>query len=267
VSRSRLSRLRLSGAGPRGRSPGSRDTARLSLTIAVVLGAAGAGLVFLATRQGWAEVRTVPPKPVPVSLVTVTGAGLVPYADALILVGLASLAAVLATRKLLRRLTGVLLAALGIGLAVSALTVSRAAAIAAAATTCTPSGSGAGSVTQGSNATTSCVPNVAGATPHVAFTAAGWQALAVVGAVAMIAAGVLVVRGAEKMAVMSSRYDAPAGKAPSAPPEAPGGVPADRQPAVSTDSASVWEALSLGDDPTAASPGTPPVAGRSSAGE
>jgi uncharacterized membrane protein (TIGR02234 family) len=266
----RLSRLRL-------------GSARQSLAVTLVLGAVGAGLVFLATRQGWAEVRAVPRKPLPVSVVTVTGAALVPYADALILVGLASLAAVLATKGLLRRLTGVLLAALGIGLAASAFTVSRAGAISAAAAASTPSGSGAGSVTQGSNAGASPVPDVAGATPHVAFTAAGWQVLVVIGALAMIAAGVLVVRGAERMAVMSSRYDPPAGTSggpgpawsasPSAGPAAaglsvaPAGHGPDEQTAMNMDSASVWEALSRGEDPTAASSATPHVTSRTAAGE
>jgi uncharacterized membrane protein (TIGR02234 family) len=230
VSTTRLSRLR---AG----SPNQ------SLALTLLLGAAGAGLVFLATRQGWALVRTVPPRPLPVSIVSVTGAALVPYADALVLVGVASLAAVLATRKLLRRLTGCLLAGLGAGLAVSVFTVSRAAAVSAAAAASTPTGSGAGSVTQGSGAGSSLVPNVAGAAPHVDFSSAGWQALVVAGALAMIAAGVLVVLKSDKMAVMSSRYDAPAAKR--AAPDA-GRTPA----AVGTDSASVWEALSRGDDPT-----------------
>jgi uncharacterized membrane protein (TIGR02234 family) len=234
------SRLRVLRSG----SPGQL----LALTLA--LGAAGAGLVFLVTRQSWAQVRTVPPKPLPVSLISVTGAALVPYLDALVLVGLASLAAVLATRRLLRRITGVVLAALGAALAVSVFTVSRAAAISAAATASTPSGSGAGSVTQGSNASPSAVPNVAGAAPHVLFTAAGWQVLAVTGAIAMIAAGVLVVLNAQRMAVMSSRYDAPAGRA-------------EAVTSPQTDSAFVWEALSRGDDPTAAGrpPGTPRSAG------
>ncbi len=227
------------------RLPGLRaGSPRQALAMTLLLGAVGAGLVFLATRQGWALVRTVPPRPLPVSLVRVTGAALVPYADALVLVGLASLAAVLATRKLLRRLTGSLLAGLGAGLAVSAFAVSRAAAISAAAAASTPSGSGAGSVTQGSGAGSSLVPNVAGAAPHVDFTAAGWQVMAVAGAVAMIAAGVLVALNADKMAVMSSRYDAPGGKV-----DVP--VAGQRTPAaVATDSASVWEALSRGDDPT-----------------
>lgn len=232
MAASRLSRL---WPGSPGRS--------LALTLA--LGAAGAGLVFLATRQGWAQVRSVPPRPLPVSVVTVTGAALMPFAAALVLVGLASLAAVLATRRLLRRLTGLLLAALGVCLAVLVLTPSRAAAISAALSATTPSGSGAGSVTQGSSSAASAVPNVAGAASHVAFTAAGWQAVAVAGAVAMLAAGVLVLVRAEKMAVMPSRYEAPSGRRETRDP------PQRAAPAAATDSASVWEALSRGDDPTA----------------
>jgi uncharacterized membrane protein (TIGR02234 family) len=232
VAASRLSRFR----------PGSPGR---SLALTLVLGAAGAGLVFLATRQGWAQVRSLPPRPLPASVVSVTGAALVPLADALVLVGLASLAAVLATRTLLRRLTGLLLAALGVCLAIFVITVSKASAISAAASATTPSGSGAGSVTQGSSSATSAVPNVAGAVSHVTFTAAGWQALAVAGAVAMVVAGVLVLVNAEKMAVMSSRYEPPSGRREAA-------DPARRAaPAVATDSASVWEALSRGDDPTA----------------
>ncbi len=180
----------------------------------MLLGAAGAGLVFLASRQGWAHVRTIPPKPLPASRVTVTGAALVPYADALALAGLATLAAVLASRGLARRLTGVLLALLGASLAASAFTVSSAAAMTAANSNVGPATAGAGSVMDGSGSAASAVPNVAGATPHVTFSAAGWQALVVVGAIAMIGAGVLVAWRAGRMAVMSSRYDSPAGASP-----------------------------------------------------
>ncbi len=108
--------------GPRARQDGPRS-ARRELALALLLGAAGAGLIFLASRQGWAEVRTIPPKPLPASRVTVSGAALVPYAEALVVAGLATLAAVLASRGLLRRITGALLAVLGATLAASAFTV------------------------------------------------------------------------------------------------------------------------------------------------
>jgi hypothetical protein len=41
-------------------SLGSRGS-RQELTVTLLLGAVGAGLIFLATRQGWAHVRTIPP--------------------------------------------------------------------------------------------------------------------------------------------------------------------------------------------------------------
>lgn len=221
---------------------------RQELTLMLLLGAVGAGLVLLATRQSWAEVRTLLPKPLPESRVAVTGAGLVPYADALVIAGLATLAAVLASRRLLRRLTGVLLAAIGAGLAVSAFTLSKASAVSAATSNVSPETAAAGSVTDGSGTAATTAPDVAGTATHVVFSAAGWQALVVLGAALMIAAGVLVAWRANRLAVMSSRYDSPTAAAPR--PEATA-----RHPATSgapSDSASIWEALSRGDDPTSA---------------
>jgi uncharacterized membrane protein (TIGR02234 family) len=235
-----------SGAEPRPRAglqSQRAGTAARELTVTLLVGAAGAGLVFLASRQGWAHVRTIPPRPLPASYVTITGAQLVPYADALVLAALGTLAAVLASRGLLRRMTGAALAALGAVLGATAFTVSAAGAI-SAANGFSPATSTAGSVTGGSNAAAAAVPNVAGAAPHVTFSDGGWQALLLAGAAAMVAAGVLVVCRASKLAVMSSRYDSPAGDAR---PHA-----ADQQEATGRDpdSASIWEALSRGDDPT-----------------
>lgn len=214
------------------------------LAVTVVLGAAGAGLVFLATRQGWAHVRTIPPRPLPASNVTVSGAQLVPYAAALVLAALGTLAAVVASRGLLRRIFGAALVALGIALAAAAFAVSPGGAVSAANAGVGPAAASAGSVTDGSGAAAAAVPNVAGTAPHVLFSAGGWQALVLVGAVVMAGAGVLVVCRARKLAVMSSRYDSPAGggRREGADP----GRTAGRGP----DSASIWEALSRGDDPT-----------------
>ena len=231
-----------------GSRPGQPKSAGRTLVLAILAGAAGAGLAFLATRQGWAQVRTTPPRPLPPSLVGVTGAALVPYADALIVAGLASLAAVVATRRAWRRLSGAILAALGAGLAASAFTVSAAGAVAAAAASVGPaSNPGAGSVTQGS-AGSSTVPDVVGAAAHVAFTAAGWQALEVAGALLMIAAGVFAAWRPAALAVMSARYEAPQ-SVPAARTAGPAGRP--EPPGQAADSASMWEALSRGDDPTA----------------
>jgi uncharacterized membrane protein (TIGR02234 family) len=237
-----------SGAEPRPEAGphGSRTAAAgRELAVTVLLGAAGAGLVFLASRQSWAHVRTMPPRPLPASDVAVTGAQLVPYADALVLAALGTLAAVIASRGLLRRIIGAVLAALGAVLAAAAFTVSTAGAISAANAGLGPATASAGSVTDGSGAVGAAVPNVAGAAPLVSFAAAGWQAVLVAGAAAMVGVGILVVCRARKLAVMSSRYDSPAGDAQR--------DTSDQGPRAgrTADSAALWEALSRGDDPTA----------------
>jgi len=241
-------------------------SAARELTATLLLGALGSGLVLLASRAGWAHVRTVPPRPLPASNVTVTGVQLVPYASALVLAGLATLGAVVATRGALRRVAGALLAADGVALAAAAFAISTASAISAAATGLGPAAASAGSVMDGGNAAASAVPNVAGTRPHVTFSASGWQAMVVAGALAMICAGVLVVYRARRLAVMSSRYDAPAGTTPR-PAAAGDGSGGDarsaREPAA--DAASIWEALSRGHDPTAglAGPSGPDATSRS----
>ena len=250
---------------------------RQELWLALLLGALGAGLIFLASKQGWAQIRTIPPKPLPPSSVSVTGAALVPYADALVVAGLATLAAVLASKGLLRRLTGVLLGVIGLALGASAFTPTRAGAVSAASSNVSPETAAAGSVMAGSGSVSAAVPNVAGTAPHVVFAAAGWQAIVVIGAIMMVAAGILVVTRSSRMAVMSSRYDSPAGaagrRAPPQPtgsgPAAGAGQPAGTGSSVAgraggtwataeadevplADSASIWESLSRGEDPTSA---------------
>jgi uncharacterized membrane protein (TIGR02234 family) len=246
-----------------GSSPGRARSAGRALALTLLLGAVGAAIAFLATRQGWAQVRTTPPKPLPPSLVGVTGSSLVPYAEALVVAGLASLAAVVATRRVWRRISGLILALIGAGLAASAFTVSAAGAVAAAAASVGPaSNPGAGSVTQGTGAGQPTVPDLVGATPHVVMTAAGWQVLVVAGALGMVAAGLIVCWRPDRLAVMSSRYEAPAAAGQHA-----GSGDASRQDRSSrngsrpasgrqddetlpADSAAMWEALSRGEDPT-----------------
>jgi hypothetical protein len=177
----------------------------------------------------------------------------VPYAGALVVAGLATLGAVLATRGALRRAAGVLLAGIGAALVAAAFTISTASAISAAAAGLGPGATSAGSVMDGGNSGASAMPNVAGTTPQVTFSAGGWQAMAVAGALAMICAGALVVWRARRLAVMSSRYDAPAPATVQPMPgrDHSGDVRSDGEPAA--DSASIWEALSRGHDPTAGS--------------
>ena len=103
--------------------------------------------MLLSARQGWARVLTPAPPPLPADSVTVSGQDLVPLAGALGVAALATLAAVIATRGLARRLTGVLLAAFGVAIAVAvSLPVTAAEVLAAARVTTV---SQAGSATAG----------------------------------------------------------------------------------------------------------------------
>jgi uncharacterized membrane protein (TIGR02234 family) len=229
-----------------------RSSPRRELALVLLLGAAGAGLVFLATRQGWAHVHSAAPKPLPSSVVTETGQDLVPAAGALAVAALASLAAVLATRRVLRRIAGVVLAGFGAGIAAAVGTgITTANVMAAASAGGTGSGGGgaggsvgAGSVTAGSTSGSSSAL-VAGFPGRVVFASFPWHVVAVAGALTLIAAGVLVVWRAERLPVMSSRFDAPA------PAGAMVTAEAARPERSGRDAATIWESLSRGDDPTA----------------
>jgi uncharacterized membrane protein (TIGR02234 family) len=227
-------------AGRPWRSP--RRQPRQELILVLVLGAAGAGLVLLMMRQGWARVETAAPRPLPASVITVSGQALVPAASALALAALAGLAAVLATRRTLRRIAGVVLAGFGAGIAAAVgAGISAADALAAASGAQNGSVTGAGSTT-GSTAAGAAGTPLSGFPGHVVFVSFPWRAAAMVGALAVIAVGALVTWRAERLPVMSSRFDRPAGRKSA--------VPAGSQGHGGGDSASMWESLSRGEDPT-----------------
>ena len=224
--------------GPAARQPppAARPAAREYLLVLGVA-AAGAVLVLLSERQGWAQVVTTPPAPLPGSTVTVSGQDLVPAAGALALASLAALAAVIATRGLARRLVGVFLAVSGaltvllVGVRVGAADVLAAAHGAAV--------SQAGSaISGGAGAASGAVPG--GGTPgvnaaaQVVMASFPWRPLAAVGGLAVLAAGILVTWRGPRWPAMSSRYS-----------RAGGGT----QPPVA-DTATLWESLSRGVDPT-----------------
>jgi uncharacterized membrane protein (TIGR02234 family) len=240
-----------------------RLSPRRELLLALLLGLAGAGLVLLAVRQGWAHVRTAAPRPLPGSDIALTGQDLVPAAGALAIAALASLAAVLATRGLVRRVVGLLLAAFGIGIAAAVSAgITAADAIAAAAGNAGPAGSAgsagtAGSVTAGSAAAGSAAaggaqggaPPLAGFPAHVVMTSLPWRALTLAGAVVVVAAGLLVAWRAANWPAMSSRFDPPERARPRQ-----AALAARRAPAAG-DTATIWESLSRGEDPTDGRPG------------
>jgi uncharacterized membrane protein (TIGR02234 family) len=221
----------------------------------LVLGvaAAGAVLVFLSARQGWAQVVTAPPAPLPGSTVTVTGQDLVPAAGALAVASLAALAAVIATRGLARRLVGLFLAVSG---ALTVLLVSArvgTADVLAAAHGAAVSQGGSAISGGGPGATSGAVPG--GSTPGVSAAAQvvmvsfPWRPLAAVGGLAVLVAGILVTWRGPRWPAMSSRYSRTGRGSP--------------QPVA--DTATLWESLSRGVDPTEqpGQPGQPGQSGRS----
>ena len=225
---------------PGGRPPGpARRASRREFALALALGAAGAGIVLLSARQGWARVATPAPAPLPASVVSVSGQDLVPLAGALALAALATLAAVIATRRLARRLAGLLMAAFGVVIAVAvclplaASDVRGAARVTAVSQAGSATAGGAAGVSPGAVPGGGAAPGVS-AVGHVTMTAALWRPAAVAGALIIVAAGLLVSWRGARWPVMSSRYE---------PPEQ-----SERQPA--TDSAAMWDALSSGTDPT-----------------
>jgi uncharacterized membrane protein (TIGR02234 family) len=212
---------------------------RREYLLGLALGVAGAGAVLLSARQGWARVATPAPAPLPASVVTVSGQDLVPLAGALGLAALASLAAVIATRRLARRLAGLLMAVFGVVIAVvvslplAASDVLAAARVTAVSQAGSATAGGAAGVSPGAAPGGSAAPGVTAA-GHVTMTAALWRPAALAGALVIVAAGLLVAWRGPRWPVMSSRYE---------PPEQAG----RQQPA---DSAALWDALSRGADPT-----------------
>jgi uncharacterized membrane protein (TIGR02234 family) len=254
----------VSADGSAGTAPAASSGARRAgngkgreYALALLGGAAGAGLILLAVRQRWAEGVFTPPKPLSVQVIDVSGADLVPLAGALGLVALACLAAVIATRGALRRAAGVLLAALGAGAGVAAAAgVSAATVLSVAASKVGSPGAAAvsgaaGSTTGGSAGGTSGVSMI-GATGQAIMTGTPWRVAVLAGALLIVVAGLATAWRGPSWPVMSARYDAPergtgrggTGHGRAAQPGKPQGATRAR------DSASMWESLSAGADPT-----------------
>ena len=209
---------------------------RREFGLVLLLGAVGAALVVFAARQTWAQAVFTPPRPLPGQQISVTGQQLVPLASALALAALACLAAVVATRSVARRVAGVLLAALGVVAAVAAGAGVRASGVLATAQGDAGSGALGGSTTGGTSpGGASHAIVIPGSVGRAVMTGAPWQAAAIGGAVLIAAAGLATVWRGSRWPVMSARFDRPG--------QRPG-------PRV-TDSASIWESLSRGLDPTA----------------
>jgi uncharacterized membrane protein (TIGR02234 family) len=211
---------------------------RREFTLALLLGAVGAGLVVLAVRQTWAQAIFIAPRPLPVQDFSVTGQQLVPLASALALAALACLAAVIATRSAVRRAFGVLLAILGAGAAAAVTTGVRASTVLSAARANASAGAFGGSTTSGTSPGDASHPIViAGSSGHAVMAGVPWRAAAVIGAAAIILAGLATVWRGQRWSVMSSRFDRPGQQQPG---------PQRKR----SDAATMWESLSRDIDPT-----------------
>jgi uncharacterized membrane protein (TIGR02234 family) len=230
------------------RRPGRRE-----FGLALALGTLGGGVALLGAREPWARADFPPQNPLPGSAVAITGQDLAPAVAALAIAGLACLAAVIATRGLLRRITGALLAAFGAGISVVAARSTQTGHVAAVAAAHSPTPFGAGTAARAATA---------GVRPEIAMAAFPWWVIALAGGLLLVAAGVLTAGRGQRWPGMSSRYDSPAGTPGAARAGAPGspagsaagsavGSPAAAHISDPGDPAQAWEALDRGTDPTA----------------
>lgn len=190
-------------------------TARREMTAAIVVCAAGAGLVLIAVGQTWARFTVTEP-----SLPTLSGAphgrAIVPLVPALALVGLAGVAAIVATRRRGRWLAGLMLVAAGVGVVVAS----------------------ARALADMSGHVRSLAASLAGRSEAVpqAVRTTPWPWLALVGGVLLAVAGVLVVLRGRSWPVMGGRYDTGGRSRPVR----------EQDPLVA-----MWESFDNGQDPTA----------------
>jgi uncharacterized membrane protein (TIGR02234 family) len=264
---------------------------RRELAALLLCGAAGAGLVLLGTRQQVASVVVTAPHPLPVTMTPVSAQDLLPAASALAVAALASLAAVLATRGLLRRITGLVTAALGIGVAITAAASLKAAEVLTAAghANLSPANGAGGGVEPGSTTAGtdggSTAGVLAGFPSHVEFAGPAWRVLMLAGTALIIVIGCAIIVRAGRLPAMSSRYERTARSAvplateplTTGPPTTgslaagspaagslaagslttgpPASGPPSARPAVAgmatSVAASMWDSLNAGTDPTA----------------
>jgi uncharacterized membrane protein (TIGR02234 family) len=219
---------------------------RREFGLVLLAGAVGAGLVVLAVRQAWAHAVFTPPRPLPAQDIAVTGQQLVPLASALALAALACLAAVIATRSVLRRAVGVLLAVLGAATAAAVLASLRASAVLAAARASALSGPLGGSTTSGAPSGGAVHGIVVAGPGQVIMAGVPWRAAAIAGAIAIVLVGVATAWRGPRWPVMSARFERPGGDGGAGSPpvigESRGVAPPDQQ--------SMWESLSRDVDPT-----------------
>ncbi|MQA83483.1 MAG: MFS transporter [Streptosporangiales bacterium] len=195
-------------------------SARRELAAAAVLCAAGAGLILLAAGRPWVHAVADLPQPLPPARYVLTGRELAPQTTGLGLAGLAGLAGMVAARGAVRAVVGLLLALMGVGVAVFSAAAVRADHV-------------AGAVAGRASAAGEGLPVTTAMTP--------WWVPSVVGGVLLFAAGVLAVVRGGGWPGMSGRYDRPGT------PRAPGRPQTSEPP---EEASAMWDSLDRGADPT-----------------
>ncbi|MFD0419566.1 TIGR02234 family membrane protein [Streptomyces sp. NPDC127108] len=190
---------------------------RRSLAAALLLGAAGAALALLASRQSWAHgTAAVAGGDFPL---TAKGGDVTGVPAALAIVGLAALVAVFAVRRTGRLLVSLLLALSGVGIVVAALL-----------------GANDSAALDEKAAETSgdAASKIAG------LSHTGWPYAAVAAGALILAAGLLALFRGRNWPAMSGRYERDGTPRPRAPRRAPD---PDRPE-------ELWKAMDRGEDPT-----------------
>jgi uncharacterized membrane protein (TIGR02234 family) len=199
--------------------------------IALVLELLGAALVLLVATRDWQTITTVRARPFSADVLGASGRTLDGAPTALALVALAGVVAVLATKGVVRRVVGALVALAGVGIvwrsiaAAPAVGASRAAGLV--------------------RAKHETVGGAAVVAQHVTVHPA-WPVLSAVGGLLVLTAGVLVVWHGGRWGAMSARYERPAGADVE-----------DAERSRARADAALWTALERGDDPTADDPTEP----------
>jgi uncharacterized membrane protein (TIGR02234 family) len=206
---------------------------RAGFVVALLVEIVGAALVLLVATRDWQTITTVRARPFSADVLGVSGRTLDGAPTALALVALAGVVAVLATKGLVRRVIGALVALAGVGIMWRSIAAAPPVGTARAA----------GLV----RAKHETVGASAVVTQHVA-SHPGWAVLSAVGGLLVLVAGVLVAWHGGRWGAMSARYERPAGSGVEARPEhGPEDIERNRARA----DAALWTALERGDDPTA----------------
>jgi uncharacterized membrane protein (TIGR02234 family) len=212
----------------------SPRTARRSVLAALLLGAAGAALVLLASSRTWLHGHAPFPGARVGLPVHAGGGDVTGVPGALALVGLAALVAVFAVRGAARIGVSGLLALSGAGTAAAALLSAH-----------------DGSALDDAAATAT---GVAGATA-TGVTTTAWPLITALGGAALLAAGLIALARGRAWPAMSTRYERSPGRrggtgAASTPGPRRPRPAARRDPALADHPSELWRALDRGEDPT-----------------